>query len=96
MGFGGHFYQYAMAGLLGGMFVVYKKVLGQMMFNNRNLFLTQSEHDELISKGETTVGGVCVKLFDYMKYLDRSKKTVVIELDGSTGLILASELSRTG
>lgn len=76
--------------------IPYRKVLGQTRFKSRNLFLSDQEHKELMREGKTSVEGTEVQGFKYQKHLDDSRPTVIIEMDGPSGLILAGHLRLTG
>lgn len=89
-------YLLGMVGLLAVGYVPYRKVLAESKFRSRNLFLSRSELWDLKSTGKANVEGTEIEGFRYEKYLDAEKPTVIIEMDGASGLILAGILRKTG
>lgn len=87
------------AGLLTSLAIAsipYRKVLGQARYKSRNLFLTDEEHRTLQRQGRAEVEGTEIQGFKYQKHINDSKPTVIIEMDGASGLILAGQLRLTG
>lgn len=78
-----------------GMSYPYQKILGQTKFNAKNLFLTPHQVTRLLQEKKLPLEMININLSTFMVHLDPKKKTVVIELDGHSGLILAHQLSLT-
>lgn len=81
-------------GLVGGT-VAYRELLSMTLFESRNCFLDNQQLQQLKFTGSTEVETVPLRLFPYSESLDKAKKTVVVETDGSSGIILAHALSAT-
>ena len=92
----GKAYNLLLGALLAGGWLSYRKVLSGLMIRNNNLFIKKDELQSLRSEGKVAIDGVEVKLFTYHKHLDPKKQTVIIEADGASGVICASEFSKDG
>lgn len=73
----------------------YRKILGQTRFNSKNLFLTPHQLKTLSGEKRVSLEFFTLQLSSMMNHLNPNKKTILIEMDGPTGLILAHQLSAT-
>ena len=85
-------YYFALGGTLFAMGYAYRRLLSDLMFKSQNIFLSKEEVQRLKDGGE--IGNF--EVFEYQKHLNPNKETVVIELDGASGLILADVLDKVG